>query len=153
MKKLIVAAAIILLVGVGVWFLLSRESPDNSTTIPENPNPPAQPQSTEAQNQTQSPTPPATELSTESAKITYVTSGFQTSTLTIKAGQSVEIVNQSSQALYFASDPHPAHTQNPELNIGTINPGETKQFMPSAKGTWGYHNHLSANHTGKLIVE
>lgn len=88
-----------------------------------------------------------------SATITYTDSGFSPATLTVKAGTTVTIINTSSQTIQFDSDPHPAHTDDPELNVGTIAPGESKTFKATTTGTFGFHNHLDPNATGTLVVQ
>lgn len=85
--------------------------------------------------------------------ITYDGTSFSESANSIKAGQSVKVVNNSSVSLDFDSDPHPVHTDNTELNAGDIEPGESKTFIIDKKGTWGYHNHLNASQNGEIIVE
>jgi len=85
--------------------------------------------------------------------ITYDGSSFSESTDSIKAGQSVKVVNNSSAALDFDSDPHPVHTDNTELNAGDIEPGDSKTFTIDKKGTWGYHNHRNASQHGEITVK
>lgn len=85
--------------------------------------------------------------------ITYDGNGFTESASSIKAGQSVKVVNNSDVTLDFDSDPHPVHTDNTELNAGDIAPGESKTFIIDKKGTWGYHNHLNASQNGEISVE
>ncbi len=85
--------------------------------------------------------------------ITYNGTSFSESTNSIKAGQTVKVVNNSSVELDFDSDPHPVHTDNTELNVGGIAPGESQTFVVDKKGTWGYHNHLNSSQHGEIIVE
>lgn len=88
-----------------------------------------------------------------SATITYDNNGFSPATVTVTSGASVRITNNSSEDLNPSSDPHPIHTKNSELNIGDIEPGQSKTFMLTAKGTWGYHNHYNSGKRGTIIVE
>lgn len=85
--------------------------------------------------------------------ITYDGSSFTSSADTIMAGQKVKVVNSSSQPLDFDSDPHPVHTDNEELNAGDIEPGASKTFTITKKGSWGYHNHLNAGQKGEITVQ
>lgn len=85
--------------------------------------------------------------------ITYSTEGFSPLTLTVNKGTAITIKNSSSSPLQFNSDPHPSHTNNPELNVGTIDAGQSKTFTVSTTGTWGYHNHLNPSQTGSIIVK
>lgn len=88
------------------------------------------------------------------ATITYDGSQFEPATLTVKQGQTVKIVNQSTTApLSFNSDPHPTHTNEPELNAGSIDPGASKTVIVTKIGHWGYHNHFDPSQSGTIIVE
>jgi len=88
----------------------------------------------------------------EATVITYSNSGFTPNTITIKAGDPVTVKNESSRTLDFASDDHPTHKNNSELNVGDIESGKSATFTMKA-GTWGYHNHLNASDTGTIIVQ
>jgi plastocyanin len=85
--------------------------------------------------------------------ITYTNSGFQPANLSVQSGSKVTIKNISSRPLQFDSDPHPQHTEDPELNVGLVPAGQSVTITVTAKGSHGYHNHLSAGDTGTLIVE
>ncbi len=87
------------------------------------------------------------------ATITYSSSGFSPSTTTVKSGDVVAIKNTSSDELQLDSDPHPVHTDDTELNVGTVNAGQTVTFTVTTKGTHGFHNHLNPGNTGTLIVQ
>ena len=86
------------------------------------------------------------------ATITYSNSGFSPSTTTVKSGDLVSISNTSSTSLQLDSDPHPAHTDNSDLNVGTIKPGQSKTFTVTKTGTFGFHNHLNSNNTGSITI-
>ena len=86
------------------------------------------------------------------ATITYSNKGFSPSASTVKSGDSVTVSNTSSTSLQFDSDPHPAHTDNSDLNVGTIKPGQTKTFTVTKTGTFGFHNHLNSSNTGRITV-
>lgn len=85
--------------------------------------------------------------------ITYSDSGFSPSTVTTHAGDKVTIKNTSSEDMQFDSDPHPVHTNDPELNVGVVVPGSSKTFTVNTKGTHGYHNHLDPGDKGTIVVE
>lgn len=85
--------------------------------------------------------------------ITYTDGGFDPSTTTVKAGDTIRIMNRSSMPLSFNSDDHPAHTDQDELNVGDVPRNRSQEFTVTQAGTWGYHNHENAAHSGKLIVE
>ncbi|HSX23610.1 MAG TPA: cupredoxin domain-containing protein [Candidatus Saccharimonadales bacterium] len=96
---------------------------------------------------------PATDNVNAENTITYTNDGFSPQNLTVKAGTKVTIKNNSSRVLQFDSDPHPEHTDDPELNIGSISPGSSKTVTVTVTGSHGYHNHLSPGDTGALIVQ
>lgn len=86
--------------------------------------------------------------------ITYTAeNGFSPASNTIKAGEKVTFTNNSQTAIQPASDPHPAHTTNSELNIGNLEPGASKTITLSAKGTWSIHNHLDHTKSATITVE
>lgn len=85
--------------------------------------------------------------------ITYDGNTFSLSGNTVKSGGTVKVMNSSTKNLEFESDPHPAHTNNSELNAGTIQPGKSVVFTLEKKGKWGFHNHLNASQKGELTVE
>lgn len=86
--------------------------------------------------------------------VTYDGSSFSLSATSVKSGGTVKVMNTSSNKnLEFESDPHPAHTNNSELNAGAIQPGKSVIFTLEKKGKWGFHNHLNFNQKGELTVE
>lgn len=146
MKQVIIAIVIIAVVGGGGYLLLNKNSDDSqksndSTTQTASNDPSTNTQSQPADDQ------PAT------ATITYSNSGYSPSTVTVKSGDKVVIKNDSSRDMQFDSDPHPAHTNNEELNVGVVGPGESMSFVVKRTGTFGYHNHLNASDTGTIIVQ
>jgi plastocyanin len=88
-----------------------------------------------------------------SATITYNGTDFSPSSVTVTSGGSIKVINDSSAELDFDSDPHPVHTDNPELNAGDIIGGKSKTFTVKTKGEWGYHNHHNPTQGGTIIVE
>jgi plastocyanin len=87
------------------------------------------------------------------ATITFTDSGFSPSLVTVKSGDTIRISNKSSQPIELDSDPHPAHTDDTELNVGIVSSGSSKTFVLTTKGNWGYHDHLSAGFTGRINVQ
>ncbi len=102
-------------------------------------------------NQTQ--TVPAAVVPETQNKVTLSSDGFTPQTLTIKVGDSVTWINNSGGAATVNSDPHPIHTNYPPLNLGRFNDGEMLTLKFDKPGTYGYHNHVNPNQTGKIIVE
>ena len=63
--------------------------------------------------------------------------------ITITRGGQLTIINQDSRSHDMTSDPHPSHTDCPELNqIGTLNTGQQRQSgnLNTAR-TCGMHDH------------
>lgn len=87
------------------------------------------------------------------ATITFDGSKFMPELTTIKAGQTVRVTNDSDQELFMASDPHPTHTDEPELNAGEVASHQSVTIKVTKVGTWGFHNHENPNEHGRLKVE
>lgn len=81
--------------------------------------------------------------STGGATITITSSGVSPRNVTIVRGAQVTFVNSDTRAHEMRSDPHPNHTDCPEINqVGTIQPGNNRQTgnLPTAR-TCGFHDH------------
>ena len=75
------------------------------------------------------------------------------SPITIAAGQRVTFVNANSIAHQISSDPHPIHTDCPELNLQFLTPGQSgSSAVFTRAGTCGYHDHLNSSLTGRVII-
>jgi len=106
-------------------------------------------------------TPPASD---NVIKITA--NGFEPKTLTVKAGDTVTFVNEDSDKHWPASAMHPTHTVYPGSDVKKcgsdesifdackgLEQGESFSFTFNEIGSWGYHDHLRASTTGKIVVE
>jgi hypothetical protein len=89
---------------------------------------------------------------TDMTMITFTDSGFTPREYTVKVGQPVMVMNNSSGQLQFSSDDHPTHTEQSELNLPVLEPGTDTTFTPTQVGTWGFHDHLHDQYTGVLKV-
>ena len=94
--------------------------------------------------------------------VIYTDSGYSPKSLTIKKGETVVFKNESSRGMWTASAMHPTHNGYPTTGgcLGStfdeceaIQPGGSWSFKFDFAGSWGYHNHVSASHFGKIIVE
>ena len=85
--------------------------------------------------------------------VTVTTNGFQPSSLTIKAGETIVWNNQSGNTGNVSSSPHPIHTDYPPLNLGDIAPGASVSLVFPTAGTYKYHNHLNPSQRGTIVVE
>ena len=151
MKKTIVALIVILAAAAVIATILITRQSDNKTSS-TTPNSTTQ-ATTNSDSNRATEVPQASSEEQAAAVITYTSSGFSPGSITVKSGDRVTVKNESSSTLDFASDPHPVHTENRELNIGEIRPGSTMTFTVTTKGTYGIHNHENSTHTGTIVVE
>lgn len=109
-------------------------------------------------NQSQAPTTTQNEQTgtidsrTDAATITFTNDGFSPTTLKVKKGTKVTIVNSSPSPVQFSSDDHPTHQEDPEINMSELAPGESGSFTVTTVGTHGFHDHNDESKTGTLIV-
>jgi plastocyanin len=71
-------------------------------------------------------------------------------TVTISVGQSVSFVNNHNIRHDMSSDPHPTHTDCPQMNaVSVLNAGQTKSTnaFPTAR-TCGFHDHDNPDAAG-----
>jgi len=146
MKNALIAAVVVLLAVAGVIFIMNNRDDEQPETNNQT--------QTQTQDESQ-PTENETETAPQTAAVTivYTDNGFSPASYTATTGTLVAIKNESSRILDFASDVHPTHEDNLELNVGGIDPGETTTFTVHETGTWGFHNHEFENHTGTIKVE
>ncbi len=78
---------------------------------------------------------------------------FTPSVLNIKKGDTVVWTNSDTAAHQVASNPHPAHTEHPELNSPVLSTGGTFSVTLTQSGTYNYHCHLHPSMSGQIIVE
>lgn len=108
-----------------------------------------------------SPTPSPTPSPAPSGGTTLTISSAGSITpkvLTVAAGSRVTFVNNNSRAHDMASDPHPNHTDCPELNqVGFLQPGQSRQTGNlNTRRTCTYHDHDRATDTnvqGTIIIQ
>lgn len=139
----IITGAGIILLATWAYIMAQPNANTNKTT-------PTPATSEESSNNDQS-TPEVPTITSE-ATITYTDEGFNPGTATVKKGAVITVTNKSSSDLQFSSADHPTHLQDPELNMNVLKPGESGNITISTVGTHGFHNHLDAGMTGKIIV-
>jgi plastocyanin len=103
-------------------------------------------------------TPPSTNP-TDSATITIGSNGsVSPSTVTITRGGRVTFVNNHTRAHDMSSDPHPEHTDCPEMSaVGFLSPGQsrTSSNFNTARNC-GFHDHNepdTAALKGRIIIQ
>lgn len=87
------------------------------------------------------------------ATITFDGNGFSPDSVTVKSGDKVTVKNNSDKPLQLASDPHPVHTDDTDLNAGDEDPGKSKTFTVTKKGTFGFHNHYNHAQHGTITIQ
>jgi plastocyanin len=91
--------------------------------------------------------------------ITITSAGVSTTQLTISPGTRVLFVNNDSRAHNMTSDPHPEHTDCPEINsVGLLQPNQSRETGNLvAIRTCGFHDHddpppLGAKWSGRITI-
>ncbi len=141
MNKAIISVLIVAVIAIGGYFVLHKSSSNNNTSTPSTSAPAAT-------------TPTSSNASQKiAATITYSNSGFSPSSITVKSGDTVAIKNTSPQSLQFQSNPHPLHTDDPDLNVGIVESGRSTTFTATQKGAFGYHNHLDPAQGGTITIQ
>jgi plastocyanin len=89
---------------------------------------------------------------------TITSSGVSPKTITIAAGTQVTFLNSDNTVHDMDSDPHPAHTDCPEINnVGFLTPGQSKQTNPMRTvRTCGFHDHNQPSNSslmGTIVVQ
>lgn len=100
--------------------------------------------------------------------IIYTDAGFSPSAITVKAGDTVNFVNNSSGTFWPASAVHPTHSAYPGSSISKcatstesgifdackpLSVGSSWTFQFNQKGSWNYHDHLHPAQKGTVVVE
>src|SRR6187551_3627758 len=72
----------------------------------------------------------------------YINNAICPQTLTVARGTRVTVINNDSRAREFSSDPHPEHTNCPELNqVGHLEPGQQRESGNlNVARTCGFHD-------------
>lgn len=101
------------------------------------------------------------------ATVTYTSSGFSPSPVTIAKGGTVTFVDQGGQPMWVASNAHPVHSGYDGTSRGThcaagyigekpfdeCGSGSSYSFTFGKTGTWGYHNHIGSEEGGTVVVQ
>ena len=92
--------------------------------------------------------------------VTITASGVNPTLLTISQGTRVLFVNNDTRAHNMASDPHPEHTDCPEINqVGLLQPGQSRETGNlNTIRTCGFHDHNDPppggnKWTGKIVIQ
>ena len=154
-RSIVAIIVIALIVLLGGWWFLARGT--NNPTTPASTNQ-GQNETSNTSDSAQSggganPSDSSSQSASVAATITYTDNGFEPKQSTVKSGDTVRISNNTQSPMSLDSDPHPTHTIQPELNVGDVEPGQSKTFVITKVGTWGFHNHDNPSHTGSITVQ
>lgn len=94
---------------------------------------------------------PATSSAKKTHKVKVTADGFSPSKLTVKSGD--DVLFENDVRVDVASDPHPQHTLNEELNGGLAASSKGVLITLTKKGTFGYHDHLNPSRRATITVE
>jgi plastocyanin len=88
---------------------------------------------------------------TVAATITITAAGVSPATVTVAPGSRVTFVNNDTRRHDIASDPHPAHSDCPEVTVGDLGPGQsgTTQNLNTVRAC-GFHDHNQPNVTSLM---
>lgn len=83
--------------------------------------------------------------------IRYDNYGFTPNILSVPLGTKITIINTSNGPMIFQGLPGQPNN-NPELNLGIINQGQTKSFIANEQGVWQFQNGNESSDRGNLTV-
>lgn len=91
------------------------------------------------------------------ATITITSSGVEPRDLEVAVGSRVLFINDDSRPHTMNSDPHPLHTDCPEINrVGLLQPGQRRETTPfQTPRTCGYHDHNQSTNQalrGRIVI-
>lgn len=92
------------------------------------------------------------------ATVTITASGVSPSTVTVAAGSRVAFINNGTRAVAISSDPHPAHTDCPNIDAtGLVQPGQTGTTGTlSVVRTCRFHDHNDSTNNslkGSIVIQ
>ena len=160
-NKYVILAAVVLVLVLG-YYLYFNLTKNNQPEPSSNQDLLTQDQVVAEQNSSDTEEPIA-----QKHEVVYTGNGFTPAELEIKMGDTVVFKNQSSAKMWVASAMHPTHivyggtslqahcpdNENNDFDQCQSNSsGESWEFTFNKSGEWGYHNHSSAQHFGKIIV-
>jgi plastocyanin len=77
-----------------------------------------------------------------SQTVSITGSGVSMPTFDLAVGGTITFVNNDNRAHEMSSNPHPQHTDCPALNIGSLNPGQSRATAAlTVARSCGFHDH------------
>jgi plastocyanin len=88
---------------------------------------------------------------------TITSSGTNPKELTVSPGARVLFMNSDSRSHDMTSDPHPEHSDCPEINsVGLLSPGQSRETGNLVVGrTCGFHDHDNPDNAslkGRIVI-
>lgn len=169
MKNVFIAGILIFVIILGGYFVgkLFIKTPNQATNT--QPEVTVEPSSQPSNQLDASMTEQSNVTESDSQNVVmYTNNGFELSTLTVTLGETVMFKNESSSSMWVASAMHPSHSgfsnttlqehcpdvENNDFDQCTsVPPGGSWSFTFLKTGDFPYHNHVKANHFGKIVVE
>lgn len=161
MKKLLLSASVLLLIGAGCASAPpaaapSATEPAQPTADTGAPTQPAKP-GTPVGKPTNIAVPNPGAISPENSEdrvVVFNTEGkFDPPSIAVHIGRKVTWINQSKQPLWVASNPHPFHTDCPGFDSkAVIPPGDSWSYTFPKAEVCNYHNHLQSIVGGVVTV-
>ena len=88
--------------------------------------------------------------------LTITAAGVSPKELTVAPGSRVTFVNSDSRPHNMASDPQPEHDECPEINVGVLSPGQSRESLNLVTvRTCGFHDHDSPDNNslkGRIVI-
>lgn len=151
-RNLLILAALLLVLGIGLsaYALSSGNAEQEDTTETTD----VEPTDTPSTSTTASPQAINDDTAlTAKPTIVFTDDGFEQQTYSFPAGTEIIVKNDSSMDMQFSSDDHPAHRDNPELNMALLGAGESGSFTPPGAGTYKFHDHINDQFKGTLVIQ
>jgi plastocyanin len=89
----------------------------------------------------------------KTVSVSIINGKFDANSLTISVNDTVIWVNKDVATHQIASDPHPTHTNLPDLESGILATNQTFSFKFKQAGTYTYHDHINPTIKGTIIVK
>lgn len=149
-RNLIFVILVVVVLALSTFFLVNKKKDQLSKTTGESTTTTSNSESQKSEEPGQNSQTPTVN---SGVTITFSNSGFSPNTVRVGSGGTITVKNDSTNPLQFNSNPHPAHTDNAELNLGLVEEGQAKSLTVTKPGTWGFHDHLDSSFKGSIIVD
>ncbi len=134
MKKLIILIAVLVVIGIGIYYILPNNSYNSTSHPPVSATPSSE-------------VPAAAIPSSASVTVNIKNFAFDPPALTVKAGTQVTWVNNDTVSHTVTSD------SGSLLNSGTLAPGQSFSITLNTAGSASYHCKFHPMMKGSVIIE